>query len=273
MSKDSDLLQIAKKDPLTAARLCQNEVTMYEKGVRERLHYFIAVGYAIGHTLARDYKEWQVFKNSSFWGFRKKRLKNKDQQHAHLHAMVFVFSATTSQLYDRAWKYAVAVEPFWEKGAKPQEVLNALRKVGVEELLKQSLEIRAQRKKERQEKWGDHIDTYLADLFEKPVSPAEGMGDNAESDTASVNNTEEDPPKRPRSKAHTGDQTVVDGSGEEKSSAEQRKKAKLLRLTASRAVRKQVRGLAAGEKARLTIKRVEGQPGKVRVVSFKKIAS
>jgi len=271
MSQDNDLLQVAKRDPLAAARLCQNEVTLHEKGVQERLHYFIAVGFAIGHTLARDYKEWQVFKNSSFWGFRKKRLKNKDQQHAHLHAMVFVFSATTSQLYDRAWKYAVAVEPFWEKGAAPEEVLNALREVGVEVLLKQSLEVRAQRRKERQEKWGDDIDDYLDDLFQKPVSPAEKIKADTESDTVSVASTEEGPPRRPPSKARSEDETVVDGSGGEMNTAEQRKKAKLLRLAASRAIRKQVRRLAAGEKARLTIKRVEGHPGKVRVVAFKKI--
>jgi hypothetical protein len=273
MSKDNDLMQIAKQDPLAAARLCQNEVTLHEKGIQERLHYFIAVGYAIGHTLARDYKEWQVFKNSSFWGFRKKRLKNKDQQNAHLHAMVFVFSATTSQLYDRAWKYAVAVEPFWEKGAKPEEVLSALREVGVEVLLKQSLEIRTQRKKELQEKWGDHIDNYLADLFQKPIPPAERIKADTESDAVSVTSTEERSPKRPPSNARTRDETVEDGLGGEMNTAEQRKKAKLLRLAASRAVRKQVRGLAAGEKARLTIKRVEGHPGKIRVVAFKKIAN
>jgi hypothetical protein len=171
--------------------------------------------------------------------------------------MGFVFAATTKQLYDRAWKYAVAVEPFWENGSKPEEVLAALREIGVEELLKRSSEVRKQRKEERQRKWGDSLDEYLSDLFEKPTRKREPSTRKPVAKDASESTRDkpkDDSSSEPSSDRDPENPAPKDAGGGE----ERRRKAKSLRLRASRKLRKQVKSLAPGEKARLTIQRVEG---------------
>ncbi|WP_407522692.1 hypothetical protein [Methylobacterium oryzisoli] len=213
MTDDIDLLATAKQDPVTAALFCQNQMMGLERGYHERLHYLITVGYAAGHALARDHVAWREFKNLAFWQHRKKRLKTTDQQQAHLHAMVFIYEAKTKQRYDRAWKAAVALEPFTEQWAKPEEVLAALQEHGIEELLRRSLAVRAQRKREKEAINDKHFQEYISDLFDEPAKTPEEAetadGDQPSEETGDTTADEQRPLTRPQQKAKAIKEAIV----------------------------------------------------------------
>jgi hypothetical protein len=252
MSKKQNLIAAAQQDPRTVAKLCQIELSQLDAGYHEQLYYLLGVAYAVADGFQKDYESWRIFVKNDFWQHRKKRPRPKHQPKALLHVMVYVFNANTKQRYDRAWKYATGLQLYWNQGLRPEEVPAKIKADGgIEALMKHALKF----KRLREEPEIDIDSEYFNICKDEVKSSSE---DQASGQAPDEPLTGGDPPAE---------------GNEEKNSVEQRKKTKLLRLPASRSIRKQVRGLATGEKARLTVKRVEGQPGKVRVVAFKKIAS
>jgi hypothetical protein len=132
----------AKQHPPTAARLCQIELLKLDAGYHEQLYYLLGVAYAIADEFQRDYKSWQSFVKDPFWLHRKKRPRPKHQPKALRLVIVYVFQATTKQLYDRAWKYATALEFYWKEGLRPEEVPGRIKADGgIEVLLKRALRV------------------------------------------------------------------------------------------------------------------------------------
>jgi len=232
-------MELAARDPVKAAQLCQKEISALDAGYHSKLHHYIGVGYAIGFNLAKKSEAWRCFTKKRFWGERKKRPGPKHQDQALLYAMVYVFAALTKQLYDRAWKYATALKPFLDKGVRPEKVAAMVRKNGIEVYIERAQQARANQKREQEE---------------------EENASWEEDHDAGTPEEEEIRPSSPKSRRQNNDDVIRSCDDEEvsdKKEAGTNKAAqndKMLKLVASPDIRKKVEELASGKKARLTIK-------------------
>jgi hypothetical protein len=241
-----DLIDLAKRDPVKAARRCQKEVANLEGGYQHDLRKEIGVGYAIAFKLAKDDDAWSSFLKQPFWQKRRKRLTYKDRENVLLHSMVFIFSALTKQVYDRAHKYSTALQPFWTEGVHPKKVAAEVLEKGPELLLKMA----------RQHPKEEETEQSQLELPTIPL-PVENMGGDGERaqpkrrDDDEV--VQEDAEPTPRAEDDIGDGNAI---------------RKLLQLTARSKIRKLVKKLGTGEKAVLTIVGPKPDGGLPRAVKF-----
>jgi hypothetical protein len=114
---DDDTIEVPENDPLQAAIEIRKQIYDLKRGYRRNLWRCVAEAYAVAFAMASNRKAWKELLAEDFWRhYRKKRPSVKSTEKALLHVMVFVFDATSKNRYDRAWKYAKALEkPFTDK--------------------------------------------------------------------------------------------------------------------------------------------------------------
>jgi hypothetical protein len=115
--KDEALDSIAD-DPVGAAIEIKEEYNELRKGYRKNLYWCVARAYAVAFAMLTDKEAWAKFLEEDFWtDHRKKRPKMEDRGNALLHVMVFIFAQKST--YDRAWKYAKALDSFFRDMVPP----------------------------------------------------------------------------------------------------------------------------------------------------------
>jgi hypothetical protein len=114
---DDDTIEIPANDPLEAAIQVRNKILDLKRGYRKNLWRCVAEAYAVAYAMLSKREAWKEFLREDFWNYsRTKRPSANSTDKVLLHVMVFVFNATGKNAYDRAWKYAKALEkPFNEK--------------------------------------------------------------------------------------------------------------------------------------------------------------
>ncbi len=107
---EEDVFEMAKISPLAAAKACRTKILTVESGYHSKLRRCIAEAYAVAYEMSYNYKAWRAFTKEEFWKTRKKRPRVNNSKRALLHVMVYAFNATSKNTYDRAWKYATALQ-------------------------------------------------------------------------------------------------------------------------------------------------------------------
>src|SRR5208283_251171 len=145
---DEDLFEMANFSPMYAAKECRQKIAHLERGYHANLRHCVAEAYAVAYGMARDHDDWRAFTKDGFWKKKKKRPGAKHQHKILLHVMVYVFDATSKNAYDRAWKYATALEKYFNEGVKPREIEKIIEENGgLEALLRSAQEARKLAKK------------------------------------------------------------------------------------------------------------------------------
>ena len=239
---DEDLFEMANFSPVHAAKECRQKIANLKRGYRAQLRHCVAEAYGVAYGMARDNDAWCAFVKEGFWKKRKKRPRANRQNKILLHVMVYVFDATSKNAYDRAWKYATALEKYFNEGVKPGKIEKIIEETGgLEALLRSAQEARKLAKKKAL-----FADESYFDLG-KSTSDAKtdaGFDQDEEQDGEPVK--QEQPPDR--------------------------KGKNLLRFSAPRSVREELLNLDEGAKARLTIQRRLGRSA-ARIIKVTPLAS
>jgi hypothetical protein len=120
---DDDAIEIPANDPLEAAIQVRKKIFDLRRGYRRNLWRCVAEAYAVAFAMASNRKAWKELLAEDFWHhYRKKRPSVKSTEKALLHVMVFVFDATSKNRYDRAWKYAKALEKHFNDKVPPEHI-------------------------------------------------------------------------------------------------------------------------------------------------------
>jgi hypothetical protein len=225
MPKHDDLFELATVAPMDAAKECRQKIAHLEFGYQAKLRRCVAEAYAVAYAMQYDHKAWLALIKDEFWKKRKKRPRADHKNKIMLHVMVYVFDATSKNAYDRAWKYATALEEFFNNGVKPKKIEKKIEaNGGLEALLRTALQARKLARKNAR------------------------FADDAYFDV------------KPSKAGQAIDQTDgPDGEAVKQERLPRRKKKKLVRFSASPSLRGQLLGLSEGEKARVTIRRVLGR--------------
>ncbi len=280
-----DLFELANRAPLDAAKQCRSKIAKMERGYHAELHRCIAEGYAVAHGMVHDSDSWREFTKEPFWKKINKRPRAKHQEKALLYVMVYLFDATGKNAYDRAWKYATALQKYFNEGVKPGKIEEIIKEnKGIEALVRSAQKAR----KLANEKERSLDDPYF-DLPEKDPDFDEDEGQDGEA-------TKQDRSQRRKSrsvpkKAQPANDPYLDGEDEwpfdaktdpgyhqdsEATKREQppgRKGKKLLRFSASRKIRKQLLDLDDGQKARITIRRDLWSSSAARIIKLTPLTS
>jgi hypothetical protein len=106
--------------PLAIAGRCRSEMERLETGYHQRLYDIVAVAYAAAWNFRKSPREWKKFLANQFWK-KAKRPKGDKGVREELHrVMMYVCDAISDQAYDRACKYARALEPYLVKKVPPK---------------------------------------------------------------------------------------------------------------------------------------------------------
>ena len=244
---DEDLFEMANIFPMYAAKECRQKIAHLERGYHANLRHCVAEAYAVAYGMARDYDDWSAFTKDGFWKKRKKRPRANHQNKILLHVMVYVFDATSKNAYDRAGKYARALEKYFNEGVKPSKIEKIIEENGgLEALLRSAQEARKLAKKKAR----STDDSYFNDLddFDLDESTSDAKTDAC------------------------FDQEEQDGEAVKQEHRPGRKEKTLLRFSASRSIREKLLDLDEGAKARITIQRVPGTNA-ARIIKVTPLAS
>jgi hypothetical protein len=161
---DDDTIEVPENDPLQAAIEIRKQIYDLKRGYRRNLWRCVAEAYAVAFAMASNRKAWKELLAEDFWRhYRKKRPSVKSTEKALLHVMVFVFDATSKNRYDRAWKYAKALEkPFTDK-VPPEHIEEVIEENGgLEKMMRAAVRKRKVDKKgERAAKEGSSSDDAI----------------------------------------------------------------------------------------------------------------
>src|SRR3954469_7263736 len=163
-SMDAFMGQV-QKNPLQAATKCRKEFEKVDAGYHQRLYQILAKGYAIAEHLKEDQNAWKKFIKDSFWNSWTKRPTEKNQDKALNYMMFFLVGAVPdTPLYNRAYKYGRALEPYMEEELSPDEVAAKIEEDGgIEELYEQ---VKAEARKERQNQGDDEDEGEASEVAE-----------------------------------------------------------------------------------------------------------
>src|SRR5689334_4713634 len=109
------IVERATTRPLAIANRCRCELEKLEAGYHSRLHDIVAGVYAAAWFLKKRPEEWQRFLRKPFWKKAKKPKGDKGVREELHRVMMYVCDAISDQGYDRAYKYARALEPYLVK--------------------------------------------------------------------------------------------------------------------------------------------------------------
>jgi hypothetical protein len=128
---DDDAIEIPAKDPLEAAIQVRKKIFDLKRGYRRNLWRCVAEAYAVAYAMLSKREAWKEFLKEDFWNHsRTKRPSVKSTEKALLHVMVFVFDATSKNRYDRAWKYAKALEKPFNDKVPPEHIEEVIEERG-----------------------------------------------------------------------------------------------------------------------------------------------
>lgn len=225
---EEDVFDSIADDPVGAAKEIRKDDRKLWKGFRAKLYYLIARAYAVADEMLTNEGAWKKFIEDEFWKTeRKKRPGMDSRSEPLLHVMVFVFSTGT---YDRAWKYAKALESHFNDRVPPH---------CIEAVIKQEGGI------------------------EKMVRAANGHhSDGAEAETkpkkALANHTSREEKKQsPKRKEVKATQPRASGKTIPPKTIARKSKPRQYRFIATKKCGPGLRRLTEGQKARMTVKMVE----------------
>ena len=168
---NEDLFEMANFSPMLAAKECRQKISHLERGYHAKLRHCVAEAYAVAYGMARDNDSWRAFTKDGFWKKRTKRPRANRQNNILLHVMVYVFDATSKNAYDRAWKYATALEKYFNEGVKPKQIEKTIEENGGLEALLRTAQ--GARKLAKKKAWSAN-DSYFNDLDEFDGGREEG---------------------------------------------------------------------------------------------------
>jgi hypothetical protein len=241
---DDDAIEIPTKDPLEAAIEVRNKIFDLKRGYRTNLWRCVAEAYAVAYAMRSKREAWKELLAEDFWRhYRKKRPSANSTDKVLLHVMVFVFNATGKNRYDRAWKYAKALEKSFNDKVPPEFIEGVIEECGgLEKMMRAASGKRKGHKKgARAAKQGSSSDDAI------------GADDDADAgNEADVNH------ERRKSKPNKGDRK--DKSERSRGGDEKHKPLKARRYYQFIATKKcgpKLRGLKESQKARITVKMVD----------------
>jgi hypothetical protein len=124
----SPLIKEIEKGYLKILADCRAEIDQIEETYHLELYRVLAKAYTVAWHLQHDFDDWKNFVKHPFWAQRKKKVRrDKDHDKVLRLVMIFVFNATSGARYDRAWKYARALEIYWSSDVLPEEVAEKIK--------------------------------------------------------------------------------------------------------------------------------------------------
>jgi hypothetical protein len=168
---DEDAPEFIEGDPLEAAIEIRNDIFKLKRGYRQNLYRCVARAYAVACAMASDKDAWAEFLEEDFWKHqRKKRPGVHSRNKALLHVMVFVFNATSKNKYDRAQKYAKALEKSFNEKIPAECIEDVIQENGGLEAMMRAA---SQKKRARASKDGSSSD-IANDAVESDEEPEDG---------------------------------------------------------------------------------------------------
>lgn len=134
------------QNPLEAAEKGQEEWSKIADGYRAEKYAMLGLILGVAQQLKADKKAWRHFVRHSFWVGRHKKPKKGDQSDALRHVAVFITNAKNTARYNRAFKYARALECYVTEGVDPADVPDRLKADGgIEALYERATALRPRR--------------------------------------------------------------------------------------------------------------------------------
>jgi len=154
------MLKKAAIKPLAAVRRCRDEMERLEAGYQKGLYDVVAGAYAAAWHLKKRPGEWRRFLKKAFWKKARKPKGDKGIREELHRVMMYVCNAVSDQAYDRAYKYARALEPYLVEEVLPEKVRERIESDGKLEKLydraKKEIPLRTSRGKEPDDQeWND----------------------------------------------------------------------------------------------------------------------
>jgi len=157
------IIKQATARPLAIVGRCRRELQKLEAGYHSGLRDIAAGAYAVAWQLKKEPAEWEKFLKKPFWKKAKQPKGDKGIREELHRVMLYVCSAVTDQAYDRAFKYARALEPYLVEKVAPEKVRQRIEKDrGLErlyELAKEKIPLRSGQDEEDQG-WNDDDLTF-----------------------------------------------------------------------------------------------------------------
>src|ERR1700676_1004987 len=116
------LIRKAATKPLVAAHRCRSQMEKLESGYHSGLHDVVAGAYAAAWHFRKSPAEWKRLLAKPFWKKAKKPKGDKGVRDELHRVMMYVCDAVSDQAYDRAYKYARALEPYLVEKVPPAKV-------------------------------------------------------------------------------------------------------------------------------------------------------
>jgi hypothetical protein len=262
-------------DPLSKAIELRSEFAQTKGGYRVKLWNCLVNAYKVALEMSSDKESYKQLLKEDFWrNDRRKRPKPDDAGKILLNVMVFIFNGRDENSYNRAWKYAKALETPFRDRTPPQHVRGIIEEEGgIEAMLKKASHKTGTEKELPPDPCADDIEIDKVDDIiddeEEENEPADAYIESTAKKTATrrkkkkqVRATAIQPPERRAEEYELKDDQPTSQSDDQSQNSDH------LYVT-----RKRMPGfqkLREGQKARLTIRMVaRGGTLRPKVVAFR----
>ncbi|WP_210485393.1 hypothetical protein [Microvirga antarctica] len=157
----------AANELIAAALTCKQEFLNIDSRFQSKLRQWLGSAYGIAFELYRNGAAWRKFTKEDLWKGRRKRPRGsqKSVEDALIWTMRFLLSnGQADDQYHRAYTYARGLQQFFNRGVKPDEIPDLIKKHGGIEAL--SREAPKRGRKQRDSMASDT--TFYADLADDP---------------------------------------------------------------------------------------------------------